>query len=97
MKKYYFLALGIKNENQSFLKIDPKYIDIFGNNWSKANSEFRQMYNISYSELTGKELSKKIQEYLICLNLMRSQVKNSHNMRSFEVLGNGGIMLSKPT
>ena len=28
---------------------------------------------------------------------MRSQVKNSHNMRSFEVLGNGGIMLSKPT
>ena len=41
------------------------------------------MYNISYSELT-EELSKKIQEYLICLNLMRSQVKDSHNMRSFK-------------
>ena len=97
IEKVLFFGSWDKERESIISKIDPKYIDIFGNNWSKANSEFKQMYNISYFELTGKELSKKIQEYLICLNLMRSQVKNSHNMRSFEVLGNGGIMLSKPT
>ncbi len=97
IEKVLFFGSWDKERESIISKIDPKYIDIFGNNWSKANSKFKQMYNINYFELTGNELSKKIQEYLICLNLMRPQVKNSHNMRSFEVLGNGGIMLSKST
>ena len=97
IEKVLFFGSWDKDREQIISKIDPKYIDIFGNNWRKANSKFKQLYNINYFELAGYELSKKIQKYLICLNLIRPQVKNSHNMRSFEVLGNGGILLSKST
>jgi hypothetical protein len=97
IEKTLFFGSWDKERESIISKINPKFIDIYGNSWTKAGLEFKKKYNINYTELVGNELVKKIQKYLICLNLMRPQVRNSHNMRLFEILGNGGILLSKFT
>ena len=51
-------------------------------------------YNIN-CELVGAKLAEEITKSLFCLNLFRYQAKNLINMRSFEVLGYGGTLLSE--
>jgi|RhiMetdeSRZDD1v2_1073273.scaffolds.fasta_scaffold16586_5 spore maturation protein CgeB len=65
-------------------------IDVYGNNWSK----FVQGNNITvYEPVYGNEFWKTLYRYRVQLNLMRIHNPNSHNMRSFEVPGVGGIGL----
>lgn len=66
-------------------------IDVFGNNWHK----FISHKNItSYQPVYGNELWKILRKYRIQINLMRVHNLNSHNMRTFEILGIGGIQVA---
>ncbi|HVM87588.1 MAG TPA: glycosyltransferase [Puia sp.] len=69
-------------------------IDIYGNDWEKfinhsKVSLFKPVYN--------NEFWKVLRKYRVQLNLMRMHNKNSHNMRSFEIPGVGGIMIAPET
>ena len=71
-------------------KIDYKILKIYGNQWENAQKSFKKKFDINKS-LNGKTLAKEISRSLICINLFRDQAKNFINMRTFEVIGYGGI------
>ena len=83
-----------KNRERILKNIDHKNLKIFGNGWEKSEDSFKKKYYIR-GELVGTKLVNEISSSLFCLNLFRCQAKNSINMRSFEVLGYGGTLLSE--
>jgi spore maturation protein CgeB len=69
-------------------------IDVYGNNWKK----FINHKNVSiFKPVYGLDLWKALYRYRVQLNLMRPHNPESHNMRSFEVPGIGGILLAPDT
>ncbi len=69
-------------------------IDIYGENWSAVKLH----KNIcTYGPRYGLEFWRTLRKYAIQLNLLRPHNLYSHNMRSFDILGAGGIMLAPRT
>lgn len=69
-------------------------IDVFGNDWNK----FVSHKNITtHPPVYGNDLWGKLRQYRVQLNIMRVHNLNSHNMRTFEVPGVGGIMIAPDT
>jgi spore maturation protein CgeB len=69
-------------------------IDVYGNGWKKLLSH----QNIrAFDPVYGIDLWKVLYKYRVQLNLMRLHNPDSHNMRTFEVPGIGGIMLAPLT
>jgi spore maturation protein CgeB len=69
-------------------------MDVYGNAWSK----FVQHPNISIFEpVYGDEFWLVLRKYRVQLNLMRPHNPDTHNMRTFEVPGIGGILLAPAT
>lgn len=67
-------------------------IIIAGNGWNKFNLPKNVTYVFSAD---SKKYSAIINESMICLNLLRSQNNDSHNMKTFEIPSMGGLMLTK--
>jgi len=69
-------------------------IDVYGENWVS-----RKLHtNISiFGPKYGQDFWSTLQNYAIQLNLLRPHNLDSHNMRSFDVLGAGGLMLAPRT
>jgi spore maturation protein CgeB len=69
--------------------------DVYGTNWKK----FIRHKNVTIypAVIYGDEFWKTLRKYRVQLNLMRLHNLDSHNMRSFEVPGIGGIMLAPDT
>jgi spore maturation protein CgeB len=69
-------------------------IDVFGENWSN----FR-LHNgiVKHGPKYGQAFWDTLQKYAVQLNLLRPHNMNSHNMRSFDIPGAGGIMLAPKT
>lgn len=69
-------------------------LDVYGHSWSK----YIQHPNINIFEpVYGIEFWKTLRKYRVQLNLMRPHNPESHNMRSFEIPGVGGIQLAPDT
>lgn len=69
-------------------------IDVFGNDWNKfVNHTNITTHKPVYSEDQWKTLRK----YRVQINLMRIHNEDSHNMRTFEVPGIGGIQVAPYT
>lgn len=69
-------------------------IDVYGNCWSK----FVKHANITvFQPVTGDDLWLVLRKYRVQLNLMRPHNPDTHNMRSFEIPGVGGIQLAPDT
>lgn len=69
-------------------------IDIYGNDWKK----FVSNKNIAlFKPIYGDDFWKVLRKYRVQLNLMRIHNPDSHNMRTFEVPGVGGIMVAPDT
>jgi len=71
-------------------------IDLYGSNWSQyipSNSSSVKIHPPVY----GLDFWKTLRRYAVQLNLMRIHNLNSHNMRSFDIPGVGGIMLAPRT
>jgi spore maturation protein CgeB len=69
-------------------------ITVYGNSWNK----FLKNGRIEIKEpVYRKEFWKNLRRYRIQLNLLRPHNPNSHNMRTFEVPGVGGIRLAPKT
>jgi spore maturation protein CgeB len=69
-------------------------IDLYGYGWS----HYLQHDNIkTFPPVFSDELWKVLYRYRVQLNIMRIHNLDSHNMRSFEVPGIGGIMVAPDT
>jgi len=69
-------------------------LDVYGNDWSK----FINHPNIRiFAPVYGDEFWLTLRKYRLQLNLMRPHNPDTHNMRSFEVPGVGGIQLAPCT
>jgi hypothetical protein len=69
-------------------------LDIFGNRWKK----YINHPNISiFSHVINDDFWLTLRRYRIQLNLMRPHNPDSHNMRSFEIPGVGGVQLAPDT
>jgi spore maturation protein CgeB len=69
-------------------------LDLYGNNWKK----FVHHKNIRvFAPVYSDDLWKALRKYRVQLNLMRPHNPDTHNMRSFEVPGVGGIQLAPDT
>jgi hypothetical protein len=69
-------------------------LDVYGNDWAKNNIN----PNIkAYPPVYGDEMISVLRNYRVQLNLMRIHNLNSHNMRSLEIPGHGGIQLAPRT
>lgn len=69
-------------------------IDVFGENWSK----YKLIKGVSiYSAKYGIDFWHTLQKYAIQLNLLRPHNHTTHNMRSFDIPGAGGVMLAPNT
>ncbi|MBS1596785.1 MAG: glycosyltransferase family 1 protein [Bacteroidetes bacterium] len=69
-------------------------IDVYGNDWSHF---LKHRHVKVFSAVYGDNFWKILRRYRIQLNLMRKHNEDSHNMRSFEIPGVGGIMLAADT
>lgn len=69
-------------------------IDVYGNSWDR----YIDHVNVQvYRPIYGKEVWRVLRRYRIQLNLMRMHNLDSHNMRTFELAGIGGIQLAPET
>jgi spore maturation protein CgeB len=69
-------------------------LDLYGHFWNR----FISHPNVSISPpVYGDEFWRTLRKYRVQLNLMRPHNLDSHNMRSFEIPGVGGIMLAPDT
>lgn len=69
-------------------------IDVFGENWN----EFKMNKGVTISSAKyGSDFWLTLQKYAIQLNLLRPHNYTTHNMRSFDIPGSGGIMLAPHT
>lgn len=69
-------------------------IDVYGENWSDCKlHENITVFGPKY----GAEFWQILQKYALQLNLLRPHNLDSHNMRSFDIPGAGGIMLAPRT
>ena len=69
-------------------------LEVYGVNWKR----FVTHKNVEiHGPVSGNDFWKTLRKYRVQLNLMRIHNKNSHNMRSFEVPGIGGIMVAPKT
>lgn len=69
-------------------------IDLYGNDWKKVVQHPGLQF---FAPVYADGFWKKLRAYRVQLNLMRVHNENSHNMRSLEVPGVGGIMLAPDT
>lgn len=69
-------------------------LDVYGNDWAKNSID----PNITaFPPVYGDEMITVLRKYRVQLNLMRIHNLNSHNMRSLEIPGHGGIQLAPRT
>ena len=97
IKKICFLGYGDEHR-ASVIKaiLDLGYeIDIYGENWKKYLSPTKKL-NL-FPSVYGEKYFRKLADYRIQLNLLRTHNFKSHNMRSFEIPSCGGVMLSVHT
>ena len=66
---------------------------VFGN-WRPVQSSLLQAA-IRAHQVTGKEMAAVISKSKVTLNILRLQNEGSHNMRTFEIPGCGGLMASQ--
>ncbi len=75
-----------------------KFLGIRSGEQKTTSKEFIQQ-NFKNRKLYGSELYQKIKSYAGVINLLRQQnlIEASHNMRTFEVPGYGGLLISQFT
>lgn len=70
------------------------HLDVFGNSWEK---HVRHSNITCKGPVSGEDVWYTLRQYRVQLNLMRPHNPHSHNMRTFEIAGIGGIQLAPDT
>jgi len=86
-KKISFVG-SFDQHRYKILKKIKKSVDIYGNDWPSFEKHKVHKY------LKNKKLSKVIAQSEICLNILKIQNLDAHNMRTFEIPSMNGLMLA---
>jgi spore maturation protein CgeB len=98
-----FLFIGAYDpQRANYLnKLDSSQVKIYGDEkWSSRNQKYPTILKAYQNKsLFGKEYQLALKNASGIINLLREQnlVEKSHNMRTFEVPGSGGVLLSQRT
>lgn len=76
---------------------DTSEIDIYGDRWQRSSSGFKGQFFIKPIHLNSSQMAFVYQSHLMSLNILRDQNEGATNMRTFEVCGWGGLLLTKFT
>jgi len=68
-------------------------VDVFGHGWDSTKLAGNPLITI-HEAIYGTRFWAKLRQYRVQLNIFRTHNLGSHNMRSFEIPGIGGIQLS---
>ena len=92
-----FMGVWDKEREFFFNQLPRLPIKIFGPSWTKSKSPSSDYYQ--HKTLLENEYYSASYSALGCINLLRKQniVEDSHNMRTFEVPGVGGLLISQRT
>jgi len=71
-------------------------VDVYGEKWDVFFKDRPDQLQI-FKGVTGVEYYEVLSKYRVQLNLLRDHNLDSHNMRSFEIPGCGGIMVTPNT
>ena len=71
-------------------------VDVYGEKWDKYFKHKPANLKV-FNSISGDKYYEKLRTYRVQLNLLRKHNEDSHNMRSFEIPGSGGIMLAPLT
>ncbi len=96
MLKTCFLGNPDKQRAHFLMQLANKGVsmDVYGNDWSK----FLKHKNITiYKPVLSNELWKVLRKYRVQINMMRIHNEDSHNMRTFELPGIGGLQVAPKT
>lgn len=80
------------NREEILSKIKYK-TEVYGGNWKRLIHPQKQNFKI-HGHIHGKKLTNLISSSVINLNILRKQNYTSHNMKTFEIPGNFGLMLT---
>jgi spore maturation protein CgeB len=79
----------------NFLASKNLAVDVYGSGWNKL---LRQSKCLTiFPQVVGHRFWETLRRYRVQLNILRKQNEDSHNMRSFEIPGAGGLMLAPDT
>ena len=70
-------------------------LSIWGNSWERARSDSPAMRHWKGKAVYGEEISKLFAVSKIHLNFLREQNRDSNNVRTFEIPGFGGFLLTQ--
>lgn len=90
-----FVGTFEKDRLKVLKKIKLKKV-IYGGNWKRILSKGMNNFEIN-THVHGKKLQELISKSKISLNILRKQNLGSHNMRTFEIPGCNGLMLTTRT
>ena len=87
-----FVGTADKKRFEFISELKNYKIIIAGNGWNK----FNLAKNVKYvSNIEAKKYSSIISSSRVCLNILREQNLDSHNMKTFEIPSMGGLLLTK--
>jgi len=97
--KDYLVFVGDWDQEREFLINNIKYkkILVIGPNWQKRKKFTSSKITYYEKRISPEEAAYIYKNSLACLNLLRKQNKESHNMKSFEIPSAGGFMLAPKT
>src|SRR5579863_7076280 len=82
-----------REETIEFVANNGYPVDVFGHGWD--NTSLAHHNNVTvHDAIYGFEFWKKMRAYRVQLNIFRLHNIGSHNMRTFEIAGAGGIQLA---
>ena len=88
-----FVGVWDKEREEEIAKIEYDNIVVFGPYWDRRNSSFPANINVFSFRLEPEEIAFIYENSAACLNLMRPQNADSHNMKTFEIPAANGTMI----
>tara|TARA_X000000950_G_scaffold247616_1_gene306034 strand:- start:19627 stop:20649 length:1023 start_codon:yes stop_codon:yes gene_type:complete len=94
-RKYLLTFFGTYDIRREKIINSIKYNKIvYGGNWNRLNV-FKKHNFVTKTHIKGKKLLEVINSSKISLNILRKQNLTSHNMKTFEIPGCNGLMLTQ--
>jgi len=92
-----FVGAWDEEREELMNKISNFNLLVYGNGWDRISRNSLKGKRVFPYNVYFNDLSVAVYSSAVALNILRSQNKNSHNMRTFEIPAIGGLMLTNRT
>lgn len=92
-----FIGTWDKEREKTLSLLADLDLGIWGPRWNRVSRRSALYRCVKGGEVDAKRMGKIYRASKVCLNIMRPQNQESHNMKSFEIPALGGFMLTNRT